>query len=64
MDNEKMEDDMKVEIFYSFDVAKLQANINRFFKENPDIEYVDLKYNHVSDSSNGDQLYSALLVYR
>lgn len=64
MENERIEDDMKVEIFYSLDVAKLQTNLNKFFKANPDIEYIDLKYNHVSDSHNGDQLYSALLLYR
>ncbi|MFT6069039.1 MAG: hypothetical protein ACJAT2_003682 [Bacteriovoracaceae bacterium] len=64
MDNEKIEDDMKVEIFYSMDVIKLQTNLNKFFRENPDIEYIDLKYSHVSDSGNGDQTYSALLLYR
>lgn len=64
MENEKIEEDMKVEIFYSMDVAKLQTNINKFFKENPDIDYIDIKYSHVSDLTSGDQVYSALLVYR
>ncbi len=64
MENERIEDDMKVEIFYARDVIKLQTNLNKFFKENPDIDYIDLKYSHVSDTSNGEQTYSALLIYR
>jgi hypothetical protein len=64
MENEKIEDDMKVEIFYSLDVVKLQTNINKFFKENPDIDFIDLKYSHTGNADSPNQVYSALLIYR
>ncbi|MBK25238.1 MAG: hypothetical protein CME70_14685 [Halobacteriovorax sp.] len=63
MSNEMMREDMKAEIFSTRDAAKLQFQMNKFLKENPDLEIVELKYGHVCDH-NGEELFSALLIYK
>lgn len=63
MDKELMREDMKVEIFSTRDAAKLQFSMNKFLEDNPDIEVIELEYGHVCDPS-GEQLYSALLLYK
>ena len=63
MTEEMMREEMKVEIFNTRDAAKLQFQMNKFMKDNPDLEIVELKYGHVCDN-NGEELFSALLVYK
>ncbi len=63
MTNEMMREDMKVEVFTARDAAKIEFQMNKFFKENPDLEIVKLEYAHICDHT-GDEIFSALLVYK
>lgn len=63
MENELLRDEMKVEIFYARDAAKLQFQMNKFLKDNPDLDIVELKYAHVCEP-NGEHVFSALLIYK
>lgn len=63
MENELQREEMKVEIFSTRDAAKLEFSINTFLKENPDIEILKLEYSHVC-GPNGDELFSALMLYK
>lgn len=54
---------MKVEIFHSVDSVKLQTQINEFFKNHPNINFIDLKFQQVQGSS-GDSLYTAMIIYK
>lgn len=63
MNKELLREDMQVEVFSTRDVAKLQFQMNTFFKENPDLEIINLQYQHNVDH-NGEEIFSALLVYK
>ncbi|MDO8640806.1 MAG: sporulation protein Cse60 [Nitrosarchaeum sp.] len=55
--------DSKIKIFEGYGQS-IADNINKFIT-NPDIEFVDLKYQaeHIQDT-NGDWVYSVLVIYK